>query len=63
MPGFYSRPESVADMVDHTVGRMLDLLSIEPPEGLIKRWQGPRGEVSTDENIEDEVEAAQVTVD
>jgi hypothetical protein len=42
MPGFYSRPESIADMVEHTVGRLLDLLQIEPPEGLIHRWQGPR---------------------
>jgi 4-hydroxy-3-polyprenylbenzoate decarboxylase len=42
MPGFYSKPESVADMVDHQVGRLLDLLKVEPPEGLIKRWAGPR---------------------
>jgi 4-hydroxy-3-polyprenylbenzoate decarboxylase len=42
MPGFYSRPETVNDVVDHQVGRLLDLLQIEPPDGLIKRWQGPR---------------------
>ena len=42
MPGFYSRPEAVSDIVDHQVGRLLDLLNIEPPEGLINRWQGPR---------------------
>jgi hypothetical protein len=22
---------------------VLDLLGIEPPEGLVKRWQGPKG--------------------
>ena len=44
MPGFYSRPESVADLVDHSVGRLLDLLQIEPPAGLLKRWTGPRHE-------------------
>jgi len=44
MPGFYSRPESIADMVDHTVGRLLDLLQIEPPGGLVRRWEGPRAD-------------------
>jgi 4-hydroxy-3-polyprenylbenzoate decarboxylase len=63
MPGFYSRPESVADMVDHTVGRLLDLLTIEPPEGLIKRWQGPRGEIMSEENIDDEVQAERIAVE
>lgn len=36
VPGFYSRPQSVADMVDHTVGRVLDLFDIDA--GLVKRW-------------------------
>jgi 4-hydroxy-3-polyprenylbenzoate decarboxylase len=39
MPAFYSRPESLADMVDHTVGRVLDLFGIEA--GLVKRWGEP----------------------
>ncbi len=63
MPGFYSRPESVTDLVDHSVGRLLDLLNIEPPDGLIRRWQGPRGEVAAEENIDDEVEAERIAVD
>ena len=37
MPGFYSRPETVADLVDHTVGRTLDLFDLEA--GLVKRWR------------------------
>lgn len=42
MPAFYTRPSSVDDLVNHMVGRILDLLGIAPPEGLVKRWQGPR---------------------
>jgi 4-hydroxy-3-polyprenylbenzoate decarboxylase len=44
MPGFYSRPESLSEMVDHSVGRLLDLLQIEPPAGMLKRWTGPKAE-------------------
>src|SRR5207249_7694836 len=36
-PVFYTRPRSIADVVDQTVGRVLDLWGIEI-EGL-KRWQ------------------------
>jgi 4-hydroxy-3-polyprenylbenzoate decarboxylase len=42
MPAFYSKPKTIGDMVDHQVGRLLDLLQIEPPEGLVERWTGPR---------------------
>jgi 4-hydroxy-3-polyprenylbenzoate decarboxylase len=38
LPGFYHRPQSIAEMVDHTVGRVLDLLSV--PHALIPRWNG-----------------------
>jgi 4-hydroxy-3-polyprenylbenzoate decarboxylase len=41
MPAFYSRPRSVDDIVDHEVGRLLDLLGIDPPEVLMRRWTGP----------------------
>jgi 4-hydroxy-3-polyprenylbenzoate decarboxylase len=40
MPAFYQRPVTIEDIVDQTVGRMLDLLGIEPPEDLFHRWQG-----------------------
>jgi 4-hydroxy-3-polyprenylbenzoate decarboxylase len=36
VPSFYTNPESVEDIVDHTVGRLLDLFDIEV--GLVKRW-------------------------
>lgn len=38
MPAFYSRPKTVDDIVDHTVGRVLDLFDIEA--GVVKRWRG-----------------------
>ncbi|WP_416896470.1 MAG: UbiX family flavin prenyltransferase [Minwuia sp.] len=37
VPAFYAKPESLADMVDHTVGRVLDLFDID--NGLVKRWK------------------------
>jgi len=36
VPGFYSLPASVADIVDQSVGRALDLFDIETD--LVKRW-------------------------
>src|SRR5206468_3364344 len=36
VPSFYTRPESIADIIDHTVGRMLDLFEIDA--GLVRRW-------------------------
>jgi flavin prenyltransferase len=38
LPGFYQRPQSIAEMVDHTVGRVLDLFAV--PHGLTPRWSG-----------------------
>jgi len=38
MPAFYTKPQSVDDIVRHTVGRSLDLLGIE--HDLIKPWDG-----------------------
>ena len=37
-PGFYLHPESIADLVDFTVGKILDLLAV--PHTLHTRWQG-----------------------
>jgi 4-hydroxy-3-polyprenylbenzoate decarboxylase len=36
VPAFYNRPEGIADLVDHTVMRMLDQLGIET--GIAPRW-------------------------
>ena len=38
MPAFYNQPQSIDDIVNHTVGRLLDLLGLE--SGLVKRWSG-----------------------
>ena len=43
MPAFYGRPNSIADLVDHQVGRLLDLLGIDT-EGLAFRWKGAKSE-------------------
>jgi 3-polyprenyl-4-hydroxybenzoate decarboxylase len=39
VPAFYIRPKTVDDIVNHTVGRILDLLDIE--NDLVKRWKSP----------------------
>ena len=41
MPAFYNNPQSLEEMVDHTVGRVLDLFGIDC--GRVRRWQGMRG--------------------
>lgn len=38
MPAFYTHPQSIEDMVHHTVGRTLDLFGIE--HDLVERWTG-----------------------
>lgn len=38
VPAFYTHPETVADIVDHTVGRVLDLFGLDA--GLVQRWTG-----------------------
>ncbi len=38
VPAFYTRPQTIGDIVDQTVGRALDAFDIDV--GLVKRWQG-----------------------
>lgn len=38
VPGFYHRPETILDLVDHSVDRVLDLLSL--PSADARRWDG-----------------------
>jgi len=40
VPAFYTQPASLDEMVDHTVGRVLDLFDLDH-DG-VKRWTGPR---------------------
>ena len=37
VPAFYTRPKTIQDIVDHSVGRVLDLFGIEV--GVVKRWK------------------------
>ncbi len=39
VPAFYTAPHSLEEMIDHTVGRALDLFGIET--GLTVRWKEP----------------------
>lgn len=49
MPGFYHRPRTMEDLVNHVVGKILDRLGVENTVGA--RWQGlPRPD--EDEGIE-----------
>ncbi len=44
MPAFYNRPRSIDDLIDHTVGRVLDLFGLDT--GAVRRWgerNSPRG--------------------
>jgi 4-hydroxy-3-polyprenylbenzoate decarboxylase len=36
VPAFYARPESVDDIVDQSVGRVLDLFGLD--SGKVTRW-------------------------
>ena len=51
VPAFYARPRSLDDMVDHTVGRLLDQFGVE--HRLVRRWDGrqPPSEEGGPENV------------
>jgi 4-hydroxy-3-polyprenylbenzoate decarboxylase len=46
MPAFYNDPQTVDDIINHSVGRVLDLFGID--SGIVKRWQGPKKRASAD---------------
>ena len=48
-PGFYHRPETVQDLLDHVVGQVLDALSVE--HALTARWKGT-GAAAEDAGLE-----------
>ena len=39
VPGFYAKPTTIAEMIDQTLGRVLDLFGLE--SGTVKRWGEP----------------------
>ena len=40
VPAFYHRPQSLDDVINQTVNRVLDQFDIELPDDLFTRWQG-----------------------
>jgi 4-hydroxy-3-polyprenylbenzoate decarboxylase len=39
VPAFYTHPRTVDDIINHTVGRILDQFGLDC--GVVERWQGP----------------------
>src|SRR6059058_4804734 len=39
VPAFYAKPQSLDEMIDHTLGRALDLFGLDA--GSVRRWGGP----------------------
>ena len=39
VPALYARPDSVDALIDHTVGRVLDMFDLDA--GLVRRWGEP----------------------
>ena len=40
VPAFYARPQNLSDMIEHTLGRVLDLFDIDI--GTLRRWTGEK---------------------
>jgi len=40
VPAFYHRPQTLDDVINQTVNRVLDQFDIDLPEDLFARWQG-----------------------
>ena len=38
MPAFYHSPRKIEDLIDHTIGRVLDIMGVE--HSLYKKWEG-----------------------
>jgi 4-hydroxy-3-polyprenylbenzoate decarboxylase len=41
VPAFYAKPQTIAEMIDQTLGRVLDLFGLD--SGVVKRWGEPSG--------------------
>ncbi len=46
VPAFYSRAQTIDDLVNHSVGRVLDLFGIEHQK--VKRWEGMKADAAKD---------------
>ena len=38
MPAFYSHPQTIDDLINHSIGRVLDLFDLDA--GILERWEG-----------------------
>jgi len=47
MPAFYHRPQTLDDVINQTVNRVLDMFEIELTNDLFQRWQGPTPDKTT----------------
>jgi 4-hydroxy-3-polyprenylbenzoate decarboxylase len=45
MPAFYNQPQTIDDLINHSVGRVLDLFDLDP--GILKRWEGPNNRLAS----------------
>lgn len=48
VPAMYARPASIEEMIDHTIGRVLDLFDIDA--GTVRRWREPPDEPGGEPN-------------
>jgi 4-hydroxy-3-polyprenylbenzoate decarboxylase len=48
VPAMYAKPASIDEMIDHTVGRVLDLFDIDT--GTVRRWREPPDEPGDESN-------------
>ncbi len=46
MPAFYNDPRTIDDLINHNVGRVLDLFGID--SNIVKRWAGAQSRKSAD---------------
>ena len=46
VPAFYQRPKTIDDIINHTVGRALDLFGLDA--GLVTRWGEAKGSVANE---------------
>ena len=49
VPSYYTRPETIDDIINQTVARTLDLLNISSND-LIKRWEGTKEAIAFDQS-------------
>jgi 4-hydroxy-3-polyprenylbenzoate decarboxylase len=40
MTAFYNKPQTIDDLVNHSVGRILDMFGLDT--GIVKRWEGQK---------------------